>query len=341
MTVAGETAATKPLLDVRNLSVGLPVGGRILKILDGVSFHVNSGETLGIVGESGCGKSTTALSILRLTPRATHPHTSGEILFQGEDVLQMSDSRRRQMRGAEISMILQDPMTSLNPVMRVGKQVAEVIETHEPVQDDKLEESVIAALRRVHIPDPGQRTHAWPHQLSGGMKQRVVGAIAVSCKPRLMIADEPTTALDVTIQAQYLQMLKDLQAESNMSMVFITHDFGVIARMCDRVAVMYAGQIVESGPVRDIFEKPAHWYTAALIGSVPSLRQRVKKLVSIPGSPPKLGDTVTGCRFADRCTNTQSRCRTEMPRMLPIAENHAVRCWFPKDSQPGERSLDE
>lgn len=331
---------TEPLLEVKNLKVGVRKDDAVIGILQGVSFQVSEGETVGIVGESGSGKSTTGLSILRLTPQSTHRHTSGEIRFRGNDILRMSQDELRELRGRSISMILQDPMTSLNPVFRIGDQIAEAVEAHRLVAKKGIHAKVLEALQRVRIPDPERRAQAWPHQLSGGMKQRAVGAVAVSCQPDLLIADEPTTALDVTVQAQYLQMLKDLQQELNMALIFITHDFGVVARMCDRVCVMYAGRIVETAPVREIFRNPAHWYTASLINSVPSLESRGERLASIPGSPPKPGATVKGCSFAPRCANAQPKCLAETPQESTVGDHHQVSCWFPRNAtaETGETS---
>jgi oligopeptide/dipeptide ABC transporter ATP-binding protein len=242
----------------------------------------------------------------------------------------MNDRQLRELRGRDISMVLQDPMTSLNPVFAVGNQIAESIQSHTKLSTGDSRVRAIDALRRVRIPAPETRLRAFPHQLSGGMKQRVVGAVAIACEPRLLIADEPTTSLDVTIQAQYLDMLKDLQREANMAMLFVTHDFGVVARMCERVAVMYAGQIVETAPVRDLFRRPGHWYTAALIGGMPKLGRKIDRLISIPGAPPRLDDMPVGCRFAARCPNVQPRCRNEPPPVTSVGNAHELRCWFPK-----------
>jgi len=321
---------TAHLLEVRDLRVGLRRDDEVFYAVDNVSFHIDAGETLGLVGESGCGKSTTGLALLRLTPRSSWPHLHGQVLFGNRNVLTMSDSELRAMRGRDISMVLQDPMTSLNPVFNIGEQIAEGIRAHTTATAAELPGRVIDALRRVRIPAPETRVTAFPHQLSGGMKQRVVGAVAIACQPKLLIADEPTTSLDVTIQAQYLNLLKDLQRESNMAMMFVTHDFGVVARICDRVCVMYAGQIVETAPVRELFNNPAHWYTAALIGGVPKLGRRTERLVSIPGAPPRLENMPTGCRFAPRCANARARCREATPPVTHIDAAHEVRCWFPK-----------
>jgi oligopeptide/dipeptide ABC transporter ATP-binding protein len=309
-----------PLLQVKDLRVGLRRGNDVLYAVDNVSFQIAPGETLGLVGESGSGKSTTGLALLRLTPRSSWPHLHGQILFDGRNVLAMNESQLRELRGRDISMVLQDPMTSLNPVFDIGDQIGEGIRAHTDSSNAELPGRVIDVLNRVRIPDPTTRLHAYPHQLSGGMKQRVVGAVAIACQPKLLIADEPTTSLDVTIQAQ------------NMAMLFVTHDFGVVARMCDRVAVMYAGQIVETAPVRELFHKPAHWYTVALIGGMPKLGRKIERLISIPGSPPRLDSMPTGCRFAPRCQNAQAQCREAVPPITQVNNEHTVQCWFPKVS---------
>jgi len=327
--------STAPLLDVKDLRVGLRRDDRVLYAVDGVNLRIERGETLGLVGESGSGKSTTGLALMKLTPRSSWPHLHGQILFDGRDVLSMNDSQLRALRGRDISMVLQDPMTSLNPVFDIGDQIAEGIRIHTHVPERELPERAIEVLRRVRIPDPATRLRAYPHQLSGGMKQRVVGAVAIACQPRLLIADEPTTSLDVTIQAQYLDLLKGLQRESNLAMLFITHDLGVVARMCDRVAVMYAGQIVETAPVRELFHRPAHWYASALIGGMPKLGRKIDRLISIPGAPPRLDSMPTGCRFAPRCPNVQARCREAVPDVTQIGSEHSVRCWFPKVAASG------
>jgi oligopeptide/dipeptide ABC transporter ATP-binding protein len=321
---------SEAILTVSNLRVGFRRRDQEIAIVDGIDFHVEAGETLGIIGESGSGKSTTGLAILRLLPKTFF--ISGQIVYGGRDVLKFSQRDLRDLRGREISMVLQDPMASLNPVFDIGDQIAEGILAHGDVDAATLEKRVIEALRDVRIPAPESRVDDYPHQISGGMKQRVVGAIAISSQPKLLIADEPTTSLDVTIQAQYLQLLKDLQKKFNMSLIFITHDFGVVARMCDRVCVMYAGQIVETAPVRDLFHRPKHWYTAALIGGVPKLHEKVDRLVSIAGQPPKFGEMPPGCRFAPRCPNAQDKCRSDVPTVDPAGPARNVRCWFPRDT---------
>ncbi len=314
------------LLEVQDLKTYFVRKSWVLKAVDGVSFHVDENETLGLVGESGCGKTISCLSILRLVPKPGRI-LSGRILFEGQDLLAMSEKRMQKIRGEKISMVLQDPMTSLNPVFTIGDQIAESIATHLKLKGDDLIAKVIETLGLVRISSPETRINAYPHQMSGGMKQRVVGAISMSCRPRLLIADEPTTSLDVTIQAQYLELLKDLQREFGMSLVFITHDFGIVANMCDRVAVMYAGQIVESAPVRDIFYRPAHPYTAALLRAVPRLETKVDRLTSIPGQPPRLDQLPTGCRFAPRCARADDLCVQDEPPLLAVDDSHYSKCW--------------
>jgi oligopeptide/dipeptide ABC transporter ATP-binding protein len=321
------------LLDVRDLRTYFITSQSVVKAVDGVSFHVDENETLGIVGESGCGKTVTCLSILRLIPQPTGRIVGGKILFDGEDILAMTERQVQKLRGRKISMILQDPMVSLNPVFTIGDQIGEAINTHAKVKGSSLMVKIIEALKLVRIPAPEARIRDYPHQMSGGMKQRVVGAISISCQPRLLIADEPTTSLDVTVQAQYLQLLKDIQRELGMAIIFVTHDFGIVATMCDRVAVMYAGKIVETAPVRDIFHRPAHYYTSCLLKAVPKLRTKVNTLVSIEGQPPKLDNLPDGCRFAPRCTRADDRCRREEPSLLLLSDDHYVRCWYPQDHQ--------
>lgn len=320
------TLDTDVLLDVRQLETSFLTAGGTVKAVDGVSFTVRRGETLGLVGESGSGKTITCLSLLRLLPKASAAITGGRILFEGEDLLQKSDAQMRATRGARISMILQDSLTSLNPAFTVGAQVAEAIALHQGLRGAALRAHVIEALRRVRIPDPETHLDDYPHALSGGMRQRVAGAIALACNPSLLIADEPTTALDVTVQAQYLQLLKDVQRESGMSMLFVTHDFGVVARMCDRVAVMYAGRIVESAPTREIFSHPRHPYTRALLDCLPTVDGPVHELTSIEGQPPDLARLPAGCRFAPRCSLAIDTCQS-YPVEGVVAPEHRVSCW--------------
>jgi len=315
------------LLDVIDLKAYFITPRSVVKAVDGVSFHVDEKETLGIVGESGCGKTVTSLSILRLLPRPAGNIVGGKILFDGMDIVKMTERQLQAIRGGKISMILQDPMASLNPVFNIGSQIGEAIATHMSMKGSTLTSRVIDMLKRVKIPSPEARVRDFPHQMSGGMKQRVVGAISISCHPRLLIADEPTTSLDVTIQAQYLQLLKDLQSEYGMSLIFITHDFGIVASMCDRVAVMYAGKVVETAPVRDIFYRPFHPYTAALLKAVPKLETDTDRLVSIKGQPPRLDKVPEGCSFSPRCSQAAEGCHREMPPLVQIGQDHFARCW--------------
>ena len=318
------------VLTVNNLHTYFYNRWGTVKAVDGVSFSVKAGETLGIVGESGCGKTMTASSLLRLNPQPASRIIEGEIVLDGEDILQYPESKMRDVRGRKISMILQDPQTSLNPVYTIGNQLVEAL-THRSDETSKekgLREMAEDALRDVRVAAPSRRLLDFPHQMSGGMKQRVVGAVAMACSPKLIIADEPTTALDVTIQLQYLRLLKDIQARTGMSIIFITHDFGIVARMCDRVAVMYAGRIVENGPVREIFNNPAHPYTEALIGSVPKLEERVDRLYQIDGQPPQLYDLPIGCRFKDRCRFAKPVCGEAYPTYYEVdGKNHNAACW--------------
>ena len=318
---------SKVILEVDDLQTYFFNRDSTVKAVDGVSFYLRQGETLGIVGESGCGKTMTALSLLRLVPPPAGRIVGGEIRLNGDDLLQKSDEEMRQIRGRQISMILQDPQTSLNPVFTIGNQLMEALGMARREGRKNMLTRAVEALRNVNVAAPERRLDDFPHQMSGGMKQRVVGAIALSCEPGVIIADEPTTALDVTIQLQYLRLLKEIQAETGLAIIFITHDFGVVARMCDRVAVMYAGRIVENGPVRDIFNSPSHPYTRALIDSVPKLEERTDRLYSIEGQPPLLSNLPEGCRFADRCEYARDRCISEYPLSYTIKEGHTADCW--------------
>lgn len=322
----------EPLLQVIDLKTYFMVGGSPVKAVDGVSLWVDENETLGIVGESGCGKSVTGLSILKLVPPPGEI-VGGKILFKGRDIASMKEKEVRKLRGREISMVLQDPQSSLNPLFIVGDQVGEALTIHGKLERTGIMSRVIELLKLVRIAAPEQRKNDYPHQLSGGMKQRVCGAIAISCQPTLLIADEPTTSLDVTIQLQYLELLKDLQKQFGMAMIFITHDFGIVATICDRVAVMYAGRIVETASTRDIFNHPTHHYTDALLKSVPKLEVDVDRLASIPGQPPSgLGRSSAGCRFAPRCAKCSDKCVNEEPPLVTVHNGHQVRCWYPKES---------
>ncbi|MDB5488114.1 MAG: Dipeptide/oligopeptide/nickel transporter ATP-binding protein [Reyranella sp.] len=325
-------AKGETVLEVRDLHTHFFLRRGVVKAVDGVSFSLRRGEVLGLVGESGCGKSLTALSLMRLLPKGGAQTIKGEVLLGGENILECTPSEMREIRGRRISMVLQDPQTSLNPVFAIGDQLREALlrRKRAPLTrapHAEVMKEAVAALRRVEIAAPEQRISQYPHQMSGGMKQRVVGAIAISGEPGVLIADEPTTALDVTIQLQYLKLLKRLQAETGMAILFITHDFGVVGRMCDRVAVMYAGRIVECGPVRRIFEAPQHPYTRALIASVPKMTGPVGRLTTIEGQPPSLMDLPVGCRFASRCSLVEQRCLDAYPGSVQVGEEHTADCW--------------
>ena len=315
------------ILEVEDLHTYCFTRGAVVKAVDGVSFSLREGETLGIVGESGCGKTMTALSLLRLVPRPAARIVKGVIRLAGENLLDKSEREMRDIRGRRISMILQDPQTSLNPVFTIGNQLIEAIEIHHQDGRRSLLRRAIDGLKQVRVAAAERRVQDYPHQMSGGMKQRVVGAIAISCEPRVIIADEPTTSLDVTIQAQYLRLLREIQEETNLALIFITHDFGIVAKMCDRVMVMYAGRVVESGPVRDIFDRPSHPYTQALLSSVPRMDEDVERLYAIAGQPPALWDLPPGCRFAPRCPYADERCGREYPPSFSAGEGHHADCW--------------
>ena len=328
------TADAPVVLDVRGLRAYLYTRWGVVRAVDGVSFVLREGETLGLVGESGCGKTMTGLSLVRLLPEPAGRIVEGQVLLEGDDLVTKSESQMRRIRGRRVAMILQDPQTSLNPVFTIGDQSLEALRLHHPDGERSLAVRAEDALRRVKVAAPEQRMRAYPHQMSGGMKQRVVGAIAVAGEPRVLIADEPTTALDVTIQLQYLALLKEIQARTRLAMLFITHDFGIVARMCDRVAVMYAGRIVETGPTRALFRAPRHPYTEALMASVPRMDGGVGRLPSIEGQPPPLHLLPTGCRFADRCAYVDDRCRREYPPTMPVGPAHEAACWRIEPSPP-------
>ena len=292
-----------------------------------ISFHLDKGEILGLGGESGCGKSVTSLSIMRLLNFTSGKVTKGEVIFEGEDLQKISENEMRKIRGGKMSMIFQEPMSSLNPAMRIDKQMIEGIRLHTNMSKEEARKHASKMLSQVGIPDPERVLKNYPHQLSGGMSQRVMIAMAMSCNPQMLIADEPTTALDVTIQAQILELMKKIQQEEGMSILLITHDLGVVAEMCTRVIVMYAGEIVEEAPVEELFNHPAHPYTEGLIASVPKLGSGVKVLPSIPGSVPDLSMLPKGCRFAPRCKYATERCRNEEPDLFQISANQKCRCW--------------
>ena len=327
------TTTPPPLLQMRNVSVRLGGDRDALRLIENIDLAIGAGETVGLVGESGSGKTTLGMALMRLLPPLLEKGLSGEIIYDGKDIAALSAAEMTAIRGGEISMILQDPMASLNPIFTIGNQLREGLRMH-ATGEGSLQERAIAALESVRIPSPEARLSNHPHQMSGGMRQRVVGAISLTRAPRLLIADEPTTSLDVTIQYQFLELLKDLQKRLGMAMLFITHDFGVVARMCDRVAVMYAGQIVEEGPVRDIFHRPAHWYTRALLDSIPTVDRAPRRLPTIPGSPPPVSARPQGCRFHPRCANAQAKC-LEPPKTFEVGVDHTTRCWFPLQAQRG------
>jgi oligopeptide/dipeptide ABC transporter ATP-binding protein len=315
------------ILEVEDLHTYCFTRWGVVKAVDGVSFSLRQGEVLGIVGESGCGKTMTALSLLRLVPRPVARIIKGAIRLEGENLLDKTEREMRDIRGRRISMILQDPQTSLNPVFTVGNQLIEAIQIHHRDGHRSLVQRAIDSLKQVRLAAPERRIQDYPHQISGGMKQRVVGAIAISCEPKVIIADEPTTSLDVTIQAQYLRLLREIQEKTNLALIFITHDFGIVAKMCDRVIVMYAGRVVESGSVRDIFNHPSHPYTQALLNSVPNMDEDVERLYSITGQPPALWDLPEGCRFAVRCPYADDRCRQHYPPPFTVGDGHTAGCW--------------
>ena len=325
--VAESEVKTDVVLQVEDLRTYFRTRWGTVKAVDGISFYLRRGETLGIVGESGSGKSVTMLSLMRLVPSPPGEIVSGKIVLDGEDLVPLSDRDMNRVRGRKIALIIQDPMTSLNPVFTIGNQVTEAIRIHQNIPRRSVLDQALDVLRKVNIPAAESRVKDYPHQMSGGMRQRVVGAIGISCQPQVLIADEPTTSLDVTIQAQYLKLLKELQRDSDLSLIFITHDFGIVAKMCDRVAVMYAGRIVEQGSVRDIFNNPSHPYTEALLASVPRMEEDVDRLYSIEGQPPPLHDLPVGCSFADRCQYVMDRCREEYPIQATVAEGHEASCW--------------
>jgi oligopeptide/dipeptide ABC transporter ATP-binding protein len=319
---------SRPVVDVRDLRTHLVTRWGTVRAVDGVSFAVGEGETLGLVGESGSGKSMTCLSLVRLVPRPAARILGGQVLLDGEDLLTKTELEMQKIRGRRIAMILQDPMSSLNPVFSIGMQVREPVSSYHGLRGRSLAARAAALLAAVRIPSPVERLRAFPHQLSGGMRQRVVGAMAIAAPPRLLIADEPTTSLDLTIQAQYLSLLKDLQQEHRLALIFVTHNLGIVARICDRVAVMYAGRIVEMGPVRRIFARPAHPYSRALLESIPRLGARVARLVAVDGQPPDLARLPGGCAFAPRCPHVMDRCRVEAPPETAVEPGHVTRCWL-------------
>ena len=325
--------AGEPILRLENLSAHyVSAGGdRVVCAVDQVSLCLDAGQTLGIVGESGSGKSTLALTILRVLPPAARI-VSGRMLFEGEDLVLKSEAEMREIRGKRIAMILQDPMASLNPLFSIGNQVAEPIRAHERTPRRAAWARAGELLKAVRIPSPETRVRQYPHEMSGGMRQRIVGAIGMSCNPRLLIADEPTTSLDLTIQAQYLSLLRELQRAHGLALIFITHNLGIVAKMCDQLAVMYAGRVVESGSVSRIFNQPVHPYTKALLGSIPHMGDRNQRLTAIAGQPPDLAALPQGCSFAPRCPQALDRCRAEAPPAFDLGDDRTARCWLAREA---------
>lgn len=318
------------VLSVENVVTEFQTDEGTVRVLDGVSFQVPKGKTIGIVGESGCGKSVTSMSIMGLLPKPYGNVVSGRILYGDTDLIQLSPDKLYEMRGNRISMIFQDPMTALNPVHTIGKQINEVLELHRPDFDKKQRLAYsLEMLEKVGIPSPESRLHEYPHNLSGGMRQRVMIAIALACEPDILICDEPTTALDVTIQAQILELMKKLQDETGMSIIFITHDLGVVAEICDEVVVMYAGRVAEQAGIFELFDNPKHPYTQGLMASMPSLHLKPKtELDTIPGTVPSLNEMPSGCRFSTRCKYKQNKCEVEVPAMNQVGALHQVSCHF-------------
>jgi peptide/nickel transport system ATP-binding protein len=330
------------LLEIENLSVHFHTPEGIARAVDGVSFHLDTGETIGLVGESGCGKSVTSLSILGLIPSPPGKIEGGTIRFAGQNLLEFNNEELRKIRGQKISMIFQEPMTSLNPVLPIGRQVAEPLMVHQGLSRTAAYEKAARWLDYVKIPAAAKRLNDYPHQLSGGMRQRVMIAMAMVCGPKLLIADEPTTALDVTIQAQILSLMLRLKEELEMSLLLITHDLGVVAQMAARVVVMYAGEVVEEAGVADIFDRPFHPYTQGLLKSMPRIGVRMggrkQRLNEIPGIVPVLTELITGCRFADRCPHTFELCRQSHPQLVKVGDKHQARCWL--EAYPERRKSD-
>jgi peptide/nickel transport system ATP-binding protein len=323
-------APSKPLLEIKNLHTRFHTLDGVLKAVDGIDFEVYQGETLGLVGESGCGKSVTALSILQLL-RCPPAEIQGRILFEGKNLLDMDRERIRKIRGNAISMIFQEPMTSLNPVLKIGEQISEAVRIHKDMTRQEAWRWAVEMLRMVQIPAPGSRSREYPHKFSGGMRQRTMIAMALSCNPRLILADEPTTALDVTIQAQIMTLLQRLKDEFKTAIVLITHNLGIIAEMASRVVVMYAGKVVEEAPVKEIFKDPRHPYTRGLLGSIPVIgrkEQSHRRLQEIPGIVPSPLQTPLGCRFHPRCHRVMDRCCSQEPPMIRLAQHRRVSCWL-------------
>lgn len=325
-----DQATGKSILEVNDLRTYFYTRDGVVRSVDGVSFSVSQGETLAIVGESGCGKSVTSLSILRLIASPPGKIVSGSIQFHGKDLLGLTDEQMRDIRGDKISMIFQEPMTSLNPVLTIGRQIGEVLELHRHCTKEEARARILELLKMVNIPEPESRMDEYPHQLSGGMRQRIMIAMALACDPEILIADEPTTALDVTIQAQILNLMRELRDRTRAAIILITHDLGVVAEMAQRVVVMYAGRKVEEANVIDLFERPMHPYTLGLLNSMPRLDDTAsKRLVEIPGMVPSMRTEIVGCAFAPRCSAASERCTQESPVLQDFGNQHWVACWNP------------
>jgi peptide/nickel transport system ATP-binding protein len=333
----GRGKMENPVLEVKGLSTSFSTDNGIIPVVNNIDFTVKRQEVVGIVGESGCGKSVTSLSIMGLIP-TSNGIVEGGIYFNGENLANFSEKKMRSIRGNEIAMIFQEPMTSLNPVFTIGEQLTEAIKIHWKWSKKKAREHAIQMLQKVGLPRAEQLINEYPHQLSGGMRQRVMIAMAMLCNPKLLIADEPTTALDVTIQAQILELMKKLNKETDTSIIMITHDLGVVAEMCQRIIVMYSGKIVEEADVRTIFKEPKHPYTVGLIQSVPDMREKKERLYSIPGNVPKPGSIEFGCHFAPRCPHAHDRCFTETPDLTTLKNGQKVRCWLYEEGKEVEIS---
>ena len=324
----GASTPDTAILEVRDLHVEFRTKRGVGRAVNGATFSLRAGETLGLVGESGSGKTITALSIIGLHPQPAARIAGGAILFHGQDLSRMSPSELRKYRGRRVGLIPQDPTTSLNPVFSIAEQILETLRMHRPLKGPALRERAVQLLSLLHIAAPRERLRAFPHQLSGGMRQRIVGAIVLGGEPEVIIADEPTTSLDATIQSAYLELLREIQEKTGTAILFITHDFGVVAALCDRVAVMYAGYVVETAPTKTLFDRPAHPYTQALIASVPDLDTVPERLPSIEGQPPSIYALPRGCPFASRCAHVMDKCRQEFPPVRQLDPEHTVACWL-------------
>jgi peptide/nickel transport system ATP-binding protein len=333
-----DTENQPPLLEVKNLKTGFNIDGKVYNAVDDVSFTLKRGKIVCIVGESGCGKSVMSLSIMNLLPKGIGQIVDGEIIFESKNLAKLSQEEMNKIRGKDIAMIFQEPMTALNPVFTIGFQIQEVLFNHMKISKEEARNKAIELLKQVGISRPEKIINEYPHQLSGGMRQRVMIAMAIACKPKLLIADEPTTALDVTIQAQILELIKEIQQKRDMSVLFITHDLGVVAEMADEVFVMYAGQIVEQGNADEIFHNPKHPYLKSLLNSIPRLGQKKDRLETIKGIVPSLVKMPReGCRFADRCSVAKEECRTITPQLAEVDPDHTVRCLLYKESYPAAK----